>query len=242
MGAFKAVTSVLLLGFLLGMRHALDSDHLAAVAALVGGSGDKKPRMVRMGLSWAIGHSVTLLGVGSIVLLTDAVITPPVAAVLECLVGVLLVMLGIGVVHRVIAKRLHIHAHRHGQELHLHAHSHRSADEAKSSHDHDHGLTLSPRALVIGVAHGMAGSAALVLLTLATIDSVWTGLGYLAVFAIGTIVGMGLLSCIIALPLRLLAGRMTAYYNAVLVLVGLWSIVLGGLVVYDNAHVAALAL
>lgn len=224
------------------MRHALDSDHLAAVAALVGGSGDKKPRMIRMGMSWAIGHSITLLGVGSVVLLTDAVITPPVAAALECFVGLLLVVLGVGVVYRVIAKRIHIHAHRHGEELHLHAHSHTSPDHDEESHDHDHALKLSPRALVIGVAHGMAGSAALVLLTLATIDSVWTGLGYLTIFAVGTIVGMGLLSCVIALPLRLLAGRMTAYYNALLVMVGIWSIVVGGLVVHENAGTVALAL
>ena len=235
------MTSVLLLGFLLGMRHALDGDHLAAVAALAGGK-DAKPRMIRMGLSWALGHSITLLGLGSIILLTGAVISPSLAAALELIVGFLLVALGIGVIYRVIKQRVHFHAHDHGEGVHVHAHSHAASDEGKSRHDHEHVPFLSHRALAVGVVHGLAGSAALVLLTLATIDSVWAGMGYLAIFAAGTIVGMGLLSCVIALPLRLLAGRLTAYYTAVLVLVGLWSIGLGGVVIYENSTAIALAL
>ncbi len=235
------MTSVLLLGFLLGMRHALDGDHLAAVAALAG-TKDHKPRMIRMGLSWALGHSITLLGLGSIILLTGAVISPSLAAALELLVGFLLVALGAGVIHRVIKQRVHFHAHDHGDGAHVHAHSHAASNEQESGHEHAHAPFLSRRALAVGVVHGLAGSAALVLLTVATIDSVWVGMGYLAIFAAGTIAGMGLLSCIIALPLRLLAGRLTAYYTAVLVLVGLWSIGLGGVVIYENSAIVAQAL
>ncbi len=235
------MTSVLVLGFLLGMRHALDADHLAAVAALAGGNGGA-PRILRLGAFWALGHSVTLVIFGAVILLTNSVIPPAIEASLECLVGFLLIILGIGVLRRVVAGRVHIHAHRHGNHLHLHAHAHSPSDQAKSSHHHSHAAALSRRAILVGVAHGLAGSAALLLLTLATIESVWIGIGYLALFGIGTIIGMGLLSWIVALPLQLLARRLALQYNCLLLLVGAWSVFLGGSVLYENSSAVILGL
>ena len=235
------MASVLLFGFLLGMRHALDADHLAAVAALAGGSGGA-PRIVRLGVYWALGHSITLVMLGSVVLLTNSVVPPALEASLECLVGVLLIALGVGVVRRVGTGRIHIHAHRHGTHLHLHAHSHPRSDRSYSSHDHGHTAALSRRAILVGVVHGLAGSAALVLLTLSTVDSVWIGMGHLAFFGIGTIIGMAVLSCVIALPLQLLAKRFAFYCNCGLMLVGAWSVFLGGLIIYESSSEVILGL
>jgi len=94
---------------------------------------------------------------------------------------------------------------------------------------------LTRRAALVGVVPGLAGSAALVLLALSTIDSLWTGMAYIALFGLGTIAGMGLLSCLLAMPLRLLAGRLSLHYSCALALLGLWSIGLGGVLLYENA-------
>ena len=226
------MTSVLTIGFLLGMRHALEADHLAAVAALA--SGDGRPRLLRMGMFWALGHSMTLVILGSVILLTNSVVPPALEASLECLVGLLLIALGVGVVHRVVTGRVDSHAHALEDKLHLQTGSHSNADQRGADHHDGQTTTQSRRAVAIGVIHGLAGSAALILLTLATIDSVWTGVAYLVIFSIGSIVGMALLSSIIALPLQLLAKRLTLQYKCLLVLVGAWSAALGALVVYEN--------
>ena len=218
--------STLLLGFVLGMRHALDADHLAAVGSLAGGSGGGF-RFMRLGLSWALGHSTTLVILGSVVLLANGTIPPLLAFALEGLVGLLLIFLGLGVVRRVIAERIQFR--RHGL-------SQRCSTRPKASHDHCQKGVLTRRAALVGVAHGLAGSAALVLLALSTLDSLWIGMGYIALFGLGTVAGMGLLSCLLALPLRLLASRLSLHYSCALALLGLWSVGLGGVLLYENAR------
>jgi hypothetical protein len=208
------VGSTLLLGFVLGMRHALDADHLAAVGSLAGGSGGGF-RFLRLGLSWALGHSTTLVILGSAVLIANGTIPPLLALALEGLVGLLLILLGLGVVRRVIWM---------------------PSAGRKADHDHRQKGALTRRAALVGVVHGLAGSAALVLLALTTIDSLWIGMGYIALFGLGTVAGMGLLSCLLALPLRLLASRLSLHYSCALALLGLWSIGLGGVLLYENAR------
>lgn len=230
---------MLLFGLLLGMRHALEADHVAAVATLMSraeGSADA----FRHGIAWGLGHTITLLLFGSVVLWMDSVVPSELARWLELLVGVMLVGLGLDVLRRLLRDRVHFHAHQHGpRSRHFHAHSH--AGETRAAHDpdrhrHQHaqpaGLAGMPmRALFIGLMHGMAGSAALILLTLQSIDSVWLGLAYMALFGVGSMLGMGLLSVVIALPLRRSARGMTWLHNGLQALIGSATVLLGASIV-----------
>ena len=229
------MTSILLLGLLIGMKHALESDHVAAIASLTARSGSHR-QAIRQGLAWGLGHAVTLFAVGSAVLIAGAVVPDKISRLLELGVGILLVVLGGDVIRRVIRDRIHYHAHRHDQAVHLHLHSHRDeAEHARSRHAHDHPVGLPWRALMVGMVHGMAGSAALVLLVLAAIDSVWLGLLYLLLFGIGSMIGMAALTCVIAWPLRLAARRLTWAYNGMTVAVGMVTIIVGGLMIAEYA-------
>lgn len=233
------MTAMLLFGLLLGMRHALEADHVAAVATLMSraeGSADA----FRHGIAWGLGHTITLLLFGSVVLWMDSVVPSELARWLELLVGVMLVGLGLDVLRRLLRDRVHFHAHQHGpRSRHFHAHSH--AGETRAAHDpdrhrHQHaqpaGLAGMPmRALFIGLMHGMAGSAALILLTLQSIDSVWLGLAYMALFGVGSMLGMGLLSVVIALPLRRSARGMTWLHNGLQALIGSATVLLGASIV-----------
>ncbi len=228
--------SLLSLGFLLGMRHAMESDHLAAVASLATRGGSLRYN-VWQGAAWGLGHTLTLFFFGSIVLLVDTVIPERLSQGLEFAVGVMLVLLGADVLRRLLRRRLHFHAHRHADgTLHLHAHSHAGERGHASLHHHphpvpQHGFPL--RALFVGLMHGMAGSAALILLTLQTVSSPLAGLGYIALFGIGSIAGMTLLSLVIALPLRLSAAALTGLHNGMQALIGLGTVTLGCVMVYD---------
>lgn len=229
------MTSILLLGLLIGMKHALESDHVAAVASLTSRSGTLR-QSVRQGLAWGLGHGATLFAAGSAVLIAGAVAPDQIARLLELGVGIMLVLLGGDVIRRVIRDRIHYHAHRHDQAVHLHLHSHRDeAAHARSRHAHDHPVGLPWRALMVGMVHGMAGSAALVLLVLAAIDSIWLGLLYLLLFGVGSMIGMAALTCVIAWPLRLAARRLTWAYNGMTVAVGLVTVIVGGLMIAEYA-------
>jgi hypothetical protein len=127
--------------------------------------------------------------------------------VLEGCVGIMLVVLGLDVARRVLRGRVHFHVHEHaGGIRHFHAHSHAAHDQSCRHHQHHHGHTegFPKRALVIGLMHGLAGSAALILLALRTTDSAGLGLLYMAVFGIGSMIGMALLSAAIAVPFNYL--------------------------------------
>lgn len=234
--------SLLLLGFLIGMRHALEADHVAAVATLTTRTATVK-QAVKLGSIWGIGHTLTLFLFGSIVLLTDLFIPETMAKWLEFGVGVMLVLLGLGVLRRLIKERVHYHAHQHQnqqtkqEQRHFHAHSHINKTNKKikqTSHEHQHHDSLSYRALFIGVLHGMAGSAALILLTLETINSPLQGILYIILFGIGSVAGMAVLSYIISIPLRASATGMTWMHNGLQLMIGTATVVLGGFVVLDN--------
>ena len=228
--------AMLLFGLLLGMRHALEADHVAAVATLMTrsqGIGDA----LRHGAAWGLGHTITLLLFGSAVMWMDGVVPTELARWLELLVGVMLVALGIDVLRRLWRDRVHFHVHRHADaKQHFHAHSH--AGEARSGHDvarhrHSHPVTrcwyraIPLRALYIGLMHGMAGSAALILLTLESIHSLWTGLAYMALFGVGSMIGMALLSVVIAVPLQRSAKGLSWFHNGLQGAIGLLTVVFG---------------
>jgi ABC-type nickel/cobalt efflux system permease component RcnA len=226
---------VLFLGFLIGLRHALEADHVAAVASLV--SAEKSfARIVAHGVVWGIGHSATLLAVGGTVVLVGVAMPERLANWLEFAVGVMLIGLGGWVLVRLARDRIHFHAHRHADGvLHLHAHSHAGEDAPHDAarHDHGHPPGLPWRSFLVGVMHGMAGSAALLLLTAASFTSAPLGLLYIALFGIGSVVGMAALSAVIAVPMRYSAKALGWGRHALQATIGGVTVTLGAAIVYE---------
>jgi len=232
--------SILLLGFLLGMRHAIEADHIAAVASLTSTTNSIR-NGIQQGMAWGLGHTLTLFLFGSIVLFVANIVPEQVVSKIELAVGVMLIILGGDVVRRVIAERIHFHTHTHNQpegntSTHFHAHSHkgeRKWQHNAAHHQHVHTQGFPVRALLVGLMHGMAGSAALILLTLKTLNSPWLGLVYIAIFGIGSIAGMGLFSLVISVPLRA-ARRMTWLYNGLQAFIGFFTIGLGSYTIFQS--------
>jgi len=228
-----ASLSVLFLGLLLGIRHATEADHLAAVASLATRSRGLRGT-VSQGVAWGLGHTLTLLAVGGACLLVRATIPPRVAAMLEGAVGLMLLYLGADVLLRWRRRRLHVHVHRHADgTVHLHVHGHAPGEAHGEPHEHPH---AHGRALLVGLVHGLAGSAALLLVTLSTLSSAWLGLAYIAVFGAGSILGMAALSAVIALPLRSgSAGRMlSGWHDGLEAAIGLSTLAIGAWVLYHT--------
>ncbi len=228
--------TVLVFGLLVGMQHALEADHLAAVATLVAREPDKK-RVVRQGVFWGLGHTLTLLAFGGAVMVVGLALSETTVHGLEAAVGVMLVALGLDLLRRLWKDRVHFHAHRHAPQdaPHFHAHSHHgeSGPHDRDAHRHEH-RPLPLRALLVGMVHGLAGSAALVLLTLQQVGDPWIGLLYVLVFGLGSVAGMGALSWAVSLPLRFTGGQLTAGHRALTAGVALASIGLGLLTVAEQ--------
>jgi sulfite exporter TauE/SafE len=221
------LASILALGFVLGLRHATDADHLAAVATLATRSRSLA-HTIAQGVAWGAGHTLTLMLFGGAVLVLGAVVPERAAQALELAVGVMLVLLGADTLNRLRRERIHFHAHRHAAgAAHFHAHSHRgeSAPHDAARHEHPHGFPF--RALFVGMVHGLAGSAALVLLSLEAVRSPAMGLAYIAIFGLGSILGMAVLSAVVAVPLRLTSHRMGRTYHGLSAAVGLATVLLG---------------
>jgi len=227
------MTAILLMGLLIGMRHALETDHVAAVAVLATRAKGIR-QALPLGLMWGLGHTLTLSIFGAAVLVMDTVVSDGLAHWLEGAVGVMLIVLGGDVLVRLVRERIHFHVHRHDSgDTHIHAHSHLGerrhggSSHAHGPHTHDHPARMPLRALGVGLMHGMAGSAALVLLTLQTVDSTLTGILYIALFGFGSMLGMATLSLVIAVPLRLAERTLSGGYGALTAVLGCFSIGLG---------------
>ncbi|WP_420349866.1 hypothetical protein [Pelagibius sp.] len=194
----------LVLGFLIGMQHALEADHLAAVGAMAVSGKSSKRGLALRGAVWGLGHTITLFAICAAVILMGLTLTEQTSAALEFGVGVMLVLLGLDVLRRFRAKRIHFHVHSHDAgRPHLHAHSHAGATAAHRDdpHDHRHPAGFPLRALGVGLIHGAAGSAGLLALAVAATQDAWTALGYVLVFGLGSILGMAALSFVAAWPL-----------------------------------------
>jgi high-affinity nickel permease len=227
--------SLLFIGFLIGMRHALEADHVAAVATLAT-TTDSLKSAVKQGAVWGLGHTIALFLFGSIVILTDIVMPETMALGLEFIVGIMLLVLGIDVIRKMIRDKVHFHTHQHGKnKQHFHAHKHKNETlHDPKQHQHKHSSKFPRKALFIGLMHGMAGSAALILLTLQTVTSPLTGLMYILLFGIGSIIGMAALSVVIAIPLRHSAKGLTWLHNGLQGVIGLATIVLGSSLIYST--------
>ena len=220
---------------MLGLRHALDADHLAAVSTM---AAERRSLLgsSMIGALWGVGHTISLMIAGIFVVLLHFEISERAGKALEFCVGLMLIALGASALVRLArGARLHIHAHEHEGHWHTHPHLH-DAHAKDAPHTH-HGLKLGARPLLVGMMHGMAGSAALTLLVLATIPSPVAGLLYIAIFGIGSIGGMMIMSSLFALPAKLTAQRFTRANFALRGLAGLFSLCFGLLMVYQIAFV-----
>jgi hypothetical protein len=225
--ADASYATILGLGFVLGLRHALDTDHLVAVSTVLAERPSWRASSL-VGLSWGVGHTVVLLLVGAIVLTLRVPIPGPVAVAAEVAVGFMLVVLGGVLGLKLIRERWHLHHHDHGGMRHVHFHSHaRTVD-----HGHRHWWRESVRPLCIGMAHGLAGSAALLLLVVTSAGSVIEGLIYIAVFGCGSILGMMLVGLALSLPMVWSFRHGRPLFLAVQAMASVGSITLGCWMVY----------
>src|SRR3954453_23586404 len=188
-----SLLSILLLGFLLDIKHAIEPDHIIAVSTIASESKNLK-RSVFAGVYWGIGHTATLFIVGMFLIVAKNTITDTVALSLEFIVGIMLVSLGLNSILAFIK-------HRH--------HSHDIPNQDKNSRSH-------LKSFFIGLIHGLAGSAAMVLLTMSTVSTAWQGALYILIFGCGTVVGMLSFSTVIGIPFVLTSGKqLNRYLNNV---------------------------
>src|SRR5262245_35839668 len=245
--------SVIALGFFLGMRHATDTDHVVAVMTIVSRQRSLRPA-AWVGALWGVGHTMTIVLVGGAIILFNWAIPPRVGLAMELAVGVMLVALGLMNVAGTLRglspdggdshdHTVHSHAHQHGDYVHSHAHTH-------NPEQHPHAPDDTPlaridrwfsrlkgyqtlRPLIVGTVHGLAGSAAVALLVLTTIrDPLWA-VAYLAVFGLGTIAGMMLITTLVAAPMIYSQKRYAWVGRRLQLATGLISLALGLLVAYE---------
>lgn len=214
-------------GVLIGMRHALEADHLAAVVALSTRARGRVTTMLR-GAAWGLGHTTALLVVGGACLALGTSVSQTSEQWLERGVGVMLILLGVQVIARLRRSRVHVHVHEHSGGLkHAHAHRHDPTDGAGDPHRHRHAGRSYFAAALIGIVHGMAGSAALVVLTSASSATFWSGVAYIACFGVGSSVGMAALSLAISLPLEVSSRRLAHAHGLIDVPVALITVAMG---------------
>jgi sulfite exporter TauE/SafE len=220
--------SVLVIGFVLGLQHATEADHLAAVSTIV---SEKKNLFTAslVGGLWGIGHTISLFAVGLLVILLKVEISRSLEAKLEACVGAMLVLLGINALRKLfMASKVHVHSHEHDGHKHVHIHTHGAGSKEESHH------RLSPRSIFIGMVHGLAGSAALMLLVVPTIPSQSVALLYILIFGVGSIGGMMAMSFLIGLPFHFTAGRFDILNRGIRLIAGVFSLGLGASIIYEK--------
>ena len=246
-----AFLSIIALGFFLGMRHATDPDHVIAVTTIV--SRERKiSKAAWIGVFWGTGHTLTILVVGAAIILFGLVIPPRLGLSMELSVGAMLIVLGVMNVVSFVRNLptqtdtssdpdlVHSHAHSHGDYIHSHHHGqpevHEHSDEKTpvawlDRSLHRFKLYQPVRPLIIGIVHGLAGSAAAALLVLATIRNPRWAVAYLFVFGAGTIAGMMLITMSIASAFHLASGR--KFFHRLALASGLLSVGFGLVVAYQ---------
>jgi len=220
----QSLLAIFGLGLLYGIQHATDADHLVAVSTIV--SEHKSFKWASfIGAFWGLGHTTTLFLVGLVVIGLRVAIPPRLALGLEFLVALMLVLLGSRILWRSFGvEKIHLHTHAHNPETHTHFHVH---DSHGQDHRHAHPFRSMRKPFVVGMIHGLAGSAALMLLVLTSIPSVVAGMAYIAVFGIGSVGGMLLLSGLIGLPFILTAQRFSRVNRWIQVAAGVASLLFG---------------
>src|SRR5712671_1941767 len=220
-----SIVAVLAIGGLLGLRHAFEPDHLAAVSTLATRPGGKRLwSAARLGLIWGLGHTVTVGAVALLVLVLGVQLPARLWPAAELVVAGLLILLGTLVIWRYVRGRWHMHAHAHTAAApHLHLHSH----AADPSHEHAHAIVGARRSLGFGIAHGLAGSGAIAALLVAAVPDTMSRLVYFAAFSAGTIVGMLGVSLTLSVLVRLAAERGARWATVLHVSAAIGSVVAG---------------
>jgi hypothetical protein len=259
--AMTSGLAILAVGFVLGMRHATDPDHVIAVSTIV----SRERSIVRagsIGILWGVGHTLTILVVGAGIILFGLAIPARIGLTMEFSVGLMLILLGVlnltGAMKWISEKfspthprvtGSHAHVHEHGSHIHMHWHSHAPALE-------HHGESLEPppwltkksglglfhtlRPLCVGLVHGLAGSAAVALLVLSTIREPRWAVMYLLIFGLGTIAGMMLITAAIALPFSFVGYQFGWLNRGLITGSGLLSLAFGLFVCYHIGFVDGL--
>lgn len=254
--------TIVAIGFLLGMRHATDPDHVIAVSTIVSREHNIR-RSALIGAAWGVGHTLTILAVGSAIILFRITLPPRLGLAMELAVGIMLIVLGLKNIRGMIASsadRLAPAAggeldqetpryHSHGDYVHLHPHPH--------SHGHPHDPQHTPvaaldhwfqryrqyqlfRPLIVGLIHGMAGSAAVALLVLSTISNLHWAVAYLLVFGLGTILGMMLITLTIGTTFAYGQRRFARIGHYFAAVAGLVSLLFGLFIAYQIGFVNGL--
>ena len=243
------------LGFILGLKHALDADHIVAVSTIV--SEHKSiSKSSLIGTFWGLGHTVSLFLIGLLVILLRLVIPPKLALLMEFGVAMMLVFLGANIIWTFFrGRKIHIHAHEHAvpqlpslsittpdPDGLMHAHIHLHEEGKERAHEHNHLIRFGSKPFLVGLVHGVAGSAALMLLVLTTIPSPLTGLLYIVVFGVGSIGGMLLMSSLIGLPFVFTANKFATINHGIKVLAGISSIAFGNFLGWEIGFMQGLFL
>lgn len=221
---------IVLLGLLLGIEHSLEPDHLVAVSTLVSErSGARRAGLI--GVYWGLGHSLVLLVIGLLVLALQLKIPARLAGYAELLVGVVLILLGARAILRLRTRRLHLHPHWHaaGEPPHTHFHNHHGLGR----HEHSH-RPVHQGSFLVGMLHGMAGSAALMLLILGTVSSTLQGISYLLAFSTGSIAGMGIVSGLVGVLMKVWSQQVERFQGGLGIAAGTASILIGAILIIDT--------
>ena len=206
---YESMLATLGLGFVLGLKHATEADHLAAVSTIV---TERRSlwQSAAVGALWGVGHSASLFVAGFFVIALGMVIPERAANLLELAVALMIVLLGTRLLYVVLRgqRAVHVHAHTHGGKPHVHLHFHDEfqAHTVDTMHNDAHAGLSGWRPVLVGIVHGLAGSAALTLLVLSEVVRNGTtalGFAYLLVFGAGSIAGMLLMTSLIGLPITL---------------------------------------
>jgi high-affinity nickel permease len=242
--------SIVAVGFFLGMRHATDPDHVIAVTTIVSRQRNLF-KAAMTGIFWGIGHTLTIFVVGTVIILFDVVIPARIGLSMEFSVGLMLIVLGVMNIvafvrstHSIspeVTGVLHQHPHSHGDYVHSHTHGH-----VPELHSHNQtpltwldrlfgriGLYQQLRPLVVGIVHGLAGSAAVALLILTTIRNPHWAMAYLLVFGVGTVGGMMLITMSIASTFNFFGKRHPRFSQRLGLASGLVSLAFGVILAYQ---------
>ncbi|MFZ0996710.1 MAG: high-affinity nickel-transport family protein [Candidatus Sulfotelmatobacter sp.] len=253
--------SILAVGFFLGMRHATDPDHVIAVTTIVSNQRNRM-RAAMIGASWGLGHTVTIFVVGAGIILFNLVIPVRIGLSMELSVAIMLIILGLvnvsaflrsmpgGPIRTPDGAEVHSHSHSHGDYIHSHPHAHQPEF-------HPHAADQTPlgwldrtfgrigvyqylRPFVVGVVHGLAGSAAVALLVLTTIRNIHWAVAYLLIFGVGTIAGMMLITMSLASAFTMVGKGREKFSRRLALASGLLSLGFGLFVAYEICFVNGL--
>lgn len=231
---------VLGLGFVLGLRHALDIDHLAAVSTILSERRGLRSASLT-GALWGLGHSVSLFAGAVLVIGLHLEIPPQLSRALEFGVAVMLVGLGVNLLLTLRrGGQLHLHTHDHS-DGHLHVHPHVHAPDEAHEPAAPHRLA-GRKPFLVGMIHGLAGSGALMLAVLTTIPSPALAVVYVLVFGVGSIGGMIAMSLLIGVPMAMAAERFASSERAVRTCAAVGSVVVGLMLAWEIGVDAGLLL